>query len=1059
MLNEFFKSVLPEQGKYICAYLPTPDTKKPKHEIYNSLDGVLNFCAQFNVVRCDAWFALSSYAQGWHKVLKADGSTGNALRTQENTVSAKALWLDIDVGLDKHGNIKDYPTREAALKALRQFCLTLKLPKPWIVGSGKSGLHVYWAFTQSVPTTERRKLAARLHAATLALGLNTDSSRTQDCASILRCPTTWNTKGVMEGGQAHEVQILVKGTEQPFAYYQQQLDGYEPVYISKHQAHINSWLKVSLDMTGYELRSAAQLAALAERYFPRMQTELRNPLEIARGCKQIKNMNSAKEPVWYAALSVLRFCEKGYEAAEILSPSAKWRTEYHIGDKWAQLEQNGIKPAVCGTFAKHRPEMCEGCQYRGSINSPIGMPRTNKVVMPIVPQLASTAPEQTAPATPAPTPATPAPTPAVEAPTPTSVEPEQAAPVAAQAAPIPTANTGLETLDLPVVVAPKMNITTEVVAIPEMATPKARVSADGIRIRKITDDGPVWAIAWEEPIYPVMMYRVRDTRGAIDTVYVLRRHTLDAETKHPNGYHDIEVRGEALVSDQTFANTLAARGVLLTSAERKNVCAAMIDLVRHAERCHALRSVDASNQLGWSKDRNTFLLGGKLYFASGEVLEYTPFGKAASASEYTQPVGDLNVWKQAAAIYNRKGMEWAQAIMAAGFASPIMCMGAMEKAATLFVTGDASAGKSAAAELAVSIFGNPQELRSNQDDTYLSRIEKLGIWKNIAVSFDEMTNMSPRDASQLAYQITQGRGKDRMSSDGTRLITNDTRWSCLPVLTANDSIYNALAQYSNDPTPQMIRILEVKAKSHKSLYSAEEMVANSRLLNKRETNYGVAGDVYMRYVVANQDAVQQAIEQFTNLFRARTGLTNEHRFWVYMCARMITGLWIARELGLVNYDLESFIQYLCELVQQAKRTVQSFAWQPSQALEQFLAEHIGNRIVVTASRRPKGMTDNPKLGEENDLGYVVTAPVGGREVMLRYELDEEILYISTAAFKQWCGEQRYPYIEVMQTITQSYTPVTDKNYRTDLGRGTRFRDAGRPTAIGIKYPKELINQT
>jgi hypothetical protein len=109
-------------------------------------------------------------------------------RTKRNAFGARAFWLDLDVGEDK-----PYATINDAIKALAEFCRTLKLPTPIIVFSG-SGLHVYWPLRETLERQVWERYANGLKALCERHGLHADPSRTADISSVLRTPGTYNRK-------------------------------------------------------------------------------------------------------------------------------------------------------------------------------------------------------------------------------------------------------------------------------------------------------------------------------------------------------------------------------------------------------------------------------------------------------------------------------------------------------------------------------------------------------------------------------------------------------------------------------------------------------------------------------------------------------------------------------------------------------------------------------------------------------------------------------------------------------------------------------------------------
>jgi hypothetical protein len=113
-----------------------------------------------------------------------------AIRSAENALALKAIWLDIDV----KSSPKGYATIEEALKAIDKFKDHYKLPAPtYIIASG-NGLHVYWISTRALSVDEWRPFAEGLKAAALAFELRCDTQCTVDCARILRVPGTFNFK-------------------------------------------------------------------------------------------------------------------------------------------------------------------------------------------------------------------------------------------------------------------------------------------------------------------------------------------------------------------------------------------------------------------------------------------------------------------------------------------------------------------------------------------------------------------------------------------------------------------------------------------------------------------------------------------------------------------------------------------------------------------------------------------------------------------------------------------------------------------------------------------------
>lgn len=1005
-VHQFFQAILPSVGVYVTAYM---SNGKIKQKTFKSQHAVVDFCELNQMNATDCWFAVASYKQGWHEVTTATG-TRTKLRTQNNAWYAKALWLDIDVGDDK-----DYKTRQEASHALAGFIRELGLPRPWVVGSGATGMHLYFAFDEEVEKEQWQYLADRLKQACKEKGIKADPSRTADVASILRCPLTWNMKGTEHGGQAHQVHILVHGVSASYETYKNALDPFVPTV---DRTNCMPTLP-TLDLSSIQLPTLDSADVLSKYFAPiKDDYPTRPATEVLAGCEQLRNQKGASEPLWRGMLATIRHCEHGRYVAHKVSAIDPRYNAVDTDTKLNYLEDNDIAPYTCDTFRSMRPEVCQRCPFNGLVRSPISVPKRPAIPVAQVETSVTTAPSQPTDTLPTITlPPLVADTPVTEQETETESEPSQ-----------PTVQTFDNTIT-------------------EITTKNSKVNTAGCWARTKNSDGEwYWQNIYPYPVYPLQRVRGRTARGETTISYIFRKH------RH-NGHDDIQMDGSTLMG-QTLNATLGNYGFLLTDKERKLMAGLLIDILKETE--HTIGEVQTTDRLGWNDTYDTFLLGNKLYKTDGKVFEIAVAGKAKPFSDLTVPQGSLELWKRIANVYNKDGLEWGQAVMASAFASPLMPFGALEKAALLFITGDKGVGKSTALLLASSVYGNPERLMFNKMDTPNSRFHKLGIYSNIMASFDEMTDMSPREASEFAYTLTQGRGKDKMGSGGEDMLLNTTYWSCLPVMSANDSIINALSQHGLDPTAQMSRVLEVKATDINKYYSADEIEANERLVRQLPHNFGTAGDMYIRYITAHKEEVLEMIYQIEKRFKHHAKLNSNYRFWTYMCTRMIVGVMIANKLGLLSYNVAKLFAYLVKSVNAARAEIEKHKWTPESAVATFLTANIPHRLVVAYENRPEGMADNNARGVLNDINYVVQAPANGRELTMRVELDTGNCVISKHAIKDWCKKAGMSVAEFMKLLEEQY-PVVSGRTRRDLGKQTVYRGGGSTECVVVNMPKHLFN--
>ena len=887
------------------------------------------------------------------------------------------------------GSDKPYKTTKLAVTALRKFLAETKLPMPWIIASGSGGLHVYWTLTENIDSARWQDLAERLYSATVELGLDADPSRTRDCASILRVPGSQNFKG----GVGTPVKLLAHTTSNAVEIYEELLKDYKPVAVVVDSVTDNTMPCSLADLRA--LFGGVAVDKTVDIPLPNLISPSKevNASVVIAGCPQMADQKGAPEPVWRGMLAVMRHCIGGVEAAHELSKKDPRYSKAATDEKLQQLVDKDIAPYRCTAFDAERPEVCHKCQYKGIINSPISVPESRIPMISLPTELPGLGDDHTAP------------------------ERDQ--------------EIGIATV----------NVDGAISYFKPIDTGRYKVTEAGCYEFVKSGDTGFWNKIYEYPIYPIQRIKDRTDTGELSISYIFRKHSA-------KGAFDFQVGGDVL-GGMALSTYLGSVGFLISPGNRKSMTGLMVDILKASE--HDIEETSVANNLGWDSDHKNFLLGNKIYKASGDVVEVTPKGRASEFSALTVPKGDVADWSEIANVYNRAGLEWAQVVVGTAFASPLMSMGGLEQAALLFVTGDKGVGKSTVLQVALSVYGDPLRLMINKNDTEIARYYKLGVLNSISATFDEMTDLSPKEASALAYQITQGRGKDKMGDMGKTMQRNSTHWSCLPVMSANDSIIAALAQHSFDSTAQMSRVLEVEAVDFNTYYKPHEVDDFQRKVRSMPHNFGTAGDVYVRYIVKNQKTVEDMILRMERVFIAETRLNSNYRFWSYMCTRILVGCTIAKKLGLVDYDIKAIFAYLKGLVFQSLSNMSQYEWQPDSLLADFLNSHLSNRIDVVSSSRPKDMADNPEVGGANDMNFVKRPLALGRDLLIRVELDTATGYIARSAARSWCKMNKIPYDRFLDSLKEAGV-LKSPEKKMALGKGTAHRDTGRSYCLEITMP-------
>ena len=385
----FLRLVWPTGGLYLLATPATfmKDGKQQsyyKHRAYQTIDAAANAAL---AMACDrdapvnVFFALSTVQNDYTKLTKVQRDEqqvkvrGRHKSGNDNTHSAKAFWLDLDVGAEQN----KYATQTEAAAALKAFCKAMAMPKPYVVSSG-GGLHVYWPLTTEVDATTWVDHASILKALTEAFGLRADPSRTADVASILRPVGTYNWKT----GNPRQVECLMTGEvsdTQALLLKLQSLQASTNVVVPERREFTAP--THNLGAIPEHLRGTAVVNEEAAQGAGYQQPKAR---EIVQRCQQLtwqmQNPAKVNEPSWYSMIGCLRHATNGFKAIHLMSQGHADYSEYTTNSKIAQHESSGSGPSLCSTFEQHNPGGCDGCPFKGKIKTPLQTVREMQEVEP-----------------------------------------------------------------------------------------------------------------------------------------------------------------------------------------------------------------------------------------------------------------------------------------------------------------------------------------------------------------------------------------------------------------------------------------------------------------------------------------------------------------------------------------------------------------------------------------------------------------------------------------------------------------------------------------------------
>ena len=553
-------------------------------------------------------------------------------------------------------------------------------------------------------------------------------------------------------------------------------------------------------------------------------------------------------------------------------------------------------------------------------------------------------------------------------------------------------------LDLP-------NTPTTTYVIPTYPRPYFRGANGGVYIRTVDDDGE----AAEDMIYHNDIYVVsRIVDIDLGEVVVMRLHLPQ------DGVREFTVPLTAITSREEFRKQMSMQGVAVTKMDKL-----MTYMTTWINELQATTKADKARiQFGWTDDTHeTFVVGNQEISRDG-IKSNPPSKATAGLMNAFKPKGSLSQWKEMADFYNREGFELHQYVVATSFGSPLMALMPVACAGFHVHSKDSGLGKTTAMYVGASVWGNPEQLVINATDTQNSVMLRGEVYKNIPLYIDELTNGDGKQLSDLVYQLSGGRQRNRMAGNSNSERTRGEPWSLLSVSTGNTSVIERISTFKNAPKAEAARMLETKAvklfDEAKTKHLTDAHQANSKSI------YGHAGVIFMEYVIDNLDTVIQLLQKVQHKIDAAAQLTAQDRYWSAGVTATITGYLIAKELGLLAYDTPKLMKYTLKLLEENKGTSKDLVSSAADVLNDFVLEHWGSILKIAS-------TADMRRSQGNGMDGLVIPELDPRVKLIgRYETDVKKLYVLPKVLKAWCGKQQINYSSLVQEFKEKFNAKSMK---------------------------------
>ena len=512
---------------------------------------------------------------------------------------------------------------------------------------------------------------------------------------------------------------------------------------------------------------------------------------------------------------------------------------------------------------------------------------------------------------------------------------------------------------------------------------------------------------------PIQIYPYPLWVTNVNSDYFGESFTIKHRLPH-EGWREVTLASNKICEPKSFFSALIDAHIAVVGKEKKGLFMVYIETFMAKLRADQRLST-LSGQMGWIEADGglAFVHGAEIYTKGGETRKV---GYSASAPEFVKtmkPTGEVTQWVENTKLLNKKGLEGlAFEFLCGAFGSPLVKFTGFE-GAMLSVVGDSGLGKTLVGKWGLSAWGDPKKLMLTRDDTKNALVGRFGVYNSLPAYIDEISNIPADELSDLAYKITQGRDKARLTRNATeRKAVNG--WNLLAIVSSNHSLMDKLAVHKGHATAEFNRIFEFEVEDG---FSREE----GARIAICEDNYGEVGKQYAQYLVEHQDEHKLKISEIANLLDKRSGAMPDERFWTMTAAVAIYGGLLAKKLGLSHVDVNAMIPWMIDTIKEMRKYKNSESFDAISFFGSLLDKYNSSVLCVNSY--------NP-LEKTMQLGY--REPKS--RLVARIELDRMQLWMSYDVIKNELSKLHVSPRKLAATLHGK--GLEEQGVKISLGRGT-----------------------
>jgi hypothetical protein len=508
-------------------------------------------------------------------------------------------------------------------------------------------------------------------------------------------------------------------------------------------------------------------------------------------------------------------------------------------------------------------------------------------------------------------------------------------------------------------------------------------------------------------------------------------HIVHMLATRPEGAFEITLNQRAVVSKDETLKNLAEQNILAAGGwNDKNLFEYVRSCVEEAS--VAQRAIKVPDNYGWQKD-DTFVYAESI-FSAGQQPRHVPMRHLVNINKVCTPSGSLDNWRKVVTALTNKQLYEVLSLSLVGFGTPLMRFTGYDGITFHLGSTESGTGKTLTLELASSVWGHPTQYRVNKSTSDVAMQQRLGLLHSLPLISDEITSKNRKDFEWMPgfiFDVSEGQGKERMESGANKERENNTYWKSMALLSSNTHVMDYLTgARKHSSEGEIRRVLELTLNN---VISWEPDELESVELIKQ--NYGVAGPIYVQYLVDNLEEVKELVRNVHKKVKAEFKFKDDERYWHAGCTALVAGAMLAAKAGLVEYPIKNIIAVLKDMVDSARKLVKDNVRTAEDVLNSYVREFYGKFVVVKALDGALAAS----IGENGVIDQSITrSEIAGR-VEHGVTPGHVDFYIEEQLLKKYCSSMSFGYADFRKQMELMYHISYSKKDLMSKTKGPQMR--------------------